>query len=100
MAQFPNQICINGASRGFVVDVGCKRFVFKDTEIDNFLSDLKLLMIGGNEKYEELRRIYCPEDFSEKLRKNLIQPTIGGNCPPPHPPVNEENTQCEVTPRY
>ena len=97
MAQFPNQICIAGGSRGFIVDIGCKRLIFTDDEINEFLADLKSLMTGGSKKYDELYRAYFPEDFDEKAKKGaMIARGINHLAPPPpcdFPEAEQERSQ-------
>jgi len=54
-------VVIGGVENGWVVEVGCKKFVFADHQLDDFLSDLHKLMEGGYEANRELRKKYLKD---------------------------------------
>ena len=64
MAKLSYDVRIQGADNGVIVNVGCKTLVFKNTETDDFLADLKALLSGEE---NALRQKYYPEDMSAKL---------------------------------
>lgn len=63
MAKLNYDVRINGADNGIIVNVGCKTLVFKNTETDDFLADLKALLSGEE---NTLRQKYYPEDMAPK----------------------------------
>jgi len=62
MAKTNYHVQIQGADNGILVEVGCKRLVFKTDEIDTFLSDLKLFITGGYAAEKTLRQQYFGDD--------------------------------------
>ena len=71
MAKLNYDVRIQGADNGVIVNVGCKTLVFKNTETDDFLVDLKALLSGEE---NALRQKYYPEDMSTKIGYDLDAP--------------------------
>lgn len=42
-----HEVTIEGADNGLVIQIGCKRLVFTDGNVDEFLRDLKIYLTGG-----------------------------------------------------
>jgi hypothetical protein len=56
-----NTVEISGAENGWVVQVGCKKFIFADHQLADFLADLRKFMGGGYEASRELRKKYLKD---------------------------------------
>lgn len=83
MAKLSYEIMIQAADNGVIVRVGCKTLVFKDTDTDVFLTDLKALLAGDE---HALRQKYYPQDMDAKINPgilNKLRPAyVGEECEP------------------
>lgn len=77
MAKLSYDVRIQGVDNGVIVNVGCKTLVFKNTETDDFLADLKALLFGEE---NALRQKYYPEDMAPKLTAPLNQARYAGEA--------------------
>lgn len=77
MAKLSYDVRIQGADNGVIVNVGCKTLVFKNTETDDFLADLKALLAGEE---TTLRQKYYPEDMSAKIGNTQNRATYANEC--------------------
>lgn len=72
MARLEYEVRIEGADNGIVVGVGCKRLVFTDGNIDEFLDDLKTYLKGGYRGFRKMNDKYFPCE-----EKNVVDPVEG-----------------------
>lgn len=68
MAKIEYDVTISGADNGIVVGIGCKRLVFTNGNVAEFLTDLSIYLTKGYEGYEAMGKKYFPEMFAPNKR--------------------------------
>jgi len=57
------EVSLSGADNGYIARIGCKTLVFKETELDEMLADLKIYLTGGSSK---LYAKYFPKELPDR----------------------------------
>lgn len=76
MAKWSYSVNIQPADNGFIVVIGCKTFVFKKRETEEFLSDLEDYLSGDSERFRALRSKYCKDEEIQEVGCDTPQPEL------------------------